>query len=56
MGGICGRLAGMAGGITKPALGCPMGVERRTGGATGSAAVVAGGPPGISGLDIHEIT
>ena len=45
----------MAGGITVPALGRPTGVERMTGGgATGPVALVAGGPPGISGLDIHE--
>ena len=47
----------MAGGITAPALGGPMCVERMTGGgAIGPAALVAGGPPGISGLDIqvHE--
>lgn len=45
----------MAGGITTLALGRPICAERMTGGgATGPGALIAGGPPGISGLDIFK--
>lgn len=44
----------MPGRVGVPALGGPMCVERVTGGEpTSPATLVAGGPPGISGLDIQ---
>jgi hypothetical protein len=54
-GSVCGRRGGMPEGFTMLALCRPICVERMTGGGTtGPVALVAGGPPGISGLDIIE--